>query len=145
MTLPSDRLVAETLAATRADVLESTRHVRSPKRSTRYRYTRNAIIAGGAIILLTGGALVVALERPDVIAITATCYEGPSLDSYGQVTQSTDVPFNPLANCANEYNVPDSELSVCTLPDGTAGVFPREGRPAEDFCATLGLAVWDSD
>ena len=145
MTLPTDLLVAETLAATRTSVLDATHHVRSPKRSTRFRYTRNAIIAGGAIVLLTGGALVAALASPEAVAGTAVCFDGPSLDSYGVTTFSGDVPFNPLANCANEYNVADSELSICTLPDGTAGVFPREGRPAEDFCAALGLADWDSD
>ena len=138
-------MVAEALASTRVDVLEAMLHVRSPKRSTRYRYTRNAIIAGGAVILLTGGALAVALAPPEVIAVSASCYSEPSLDSFVQVNSWVDTPFDPIAACGLEYNVPDSELSVCTLPNGTAGVFPREGRPAEDFCAALGLADWGSD
>jgi hypothetical protein len=145
MTLPSALQVAETLAATRVNVLDATHRVRSPKRSTRYRYTRNGIIAGSAILLLTAGAVVIALAPADIRSSAATCFSGPSLDSHSLEVQSADVPFDPLANCGNEYDVEESELTVCTLPDGTAGVFPREGRPDQDFCAALGLAVWDSD
>jgi hypothetical protein len=145
MSLPTDLQVTQTLALTRASVLEATQRVRSPKRSTRYRYTRNAIIAGSAIVALTAGALAVAQQRPDAIGQNAYCFEHPALDSPSVVIGSVDSPMNPLVNCSTEYNVPDSELSVCTLPDGIAAVFPREGRPAEGFCAALGLADWDSD
>lgn len=144
MSLPTDQLVADALAATRVSVLDATRHVRSPKRSTRYRYTRNGIIVGGAVLLLTAGALAVALERPDVIASTVTCYEHASLDSYPQGMNTPDRPLDPIALCGDQYPL-GTPISVCTLPDGTAGVFPREGRPADDFCDTLGLADWDSD
>ncbi|CAN5464423.1 hypothetical protein BH09ACT4_BH09ACT4_03240 [soil metagenome] len=144
MSLPTDPQVDASLAATRARVLEATHHVRSPKRSTRYRYTRNAIIAAGTVVVLTGGVLAVALAPRDIIVTTATCFDHASVDAHSQLVQSDDEPFNPLANCASEY--PDnSRLSVCTLPDGTAGVFPREGRPGSDFCEALGLADWDSD
>ena len=44
-TLPSDLDVARQLVAVRAAVIEATHHVRSPKRSTRYRTTRKLIIA----------------------------------------------------------------------------------------------------
>ena len=144
MSLPTDQLVADTLAATRVSVLDATRHVRSPKRSTRYRYTRNGIIIGGAVLLLTAGALAVALERPDVIEGSVTCYEHASLDSYPQGISTPDRPLDPIALCTDQYS-PGTPISVCTLPNGTAGVFPREGRPADDFCDTLGLADWDSD
>jgi hypothetical protein len=143
-TLPSDELVARSLAETRASVLEATHRVRSPKRSTRFRYTRNAIIAGGAVILLTAGALAVALENRDVIASAVTCYRHASLDSYPQGISTPDRPLDPIALCSDQYPT-GTPIAVCTLPNGTAGVFPREGRPADDFCETLGLADWDSD
>jgi hypothetical protein len=144
MSLPTDQLVADALAVTRVSVLDATRHVRSPKRSTRYRYTRNGIIIGGTVLLLTAGALVVAMERPDVIAGNVVCYEHASLDSYPQGIGTPDRPLDPVALCADQYP-PETPVSVCTLPNGIAGVFPREGRPANDFCETLGLADWDSD
>lgn len=144
MSLPTDLQVRESLAVTRVSVIEATHRVRSPKRSTRYRYTRNGIIAGGAILLLTAGAIVATLEPQDIIDTSVTCYQHPSLNSFGQGIQSADVPFDPLGLCSREY--PNgTDLTVCTLADGTAGVFPREGRPAEDFCAALGLADWGSD
>jgi hypothetical protein len=164
-TLPSDLDVARQLVAVRASVIEATHHVRSPKRSTRYRTTRNLIIAGAAIAALTAGAIVVIQYDQLTRATVVGCYPEPSLESQPILVSkepgSSATPFelcelmwrNDLFDPANN-NDPDPNdgtspvpaLVACTGRDGLAAVFPLpDGGSDKDFCETLGLAVWDSD
>ena len=162
-TLPSDLDVARQLMSVRTAVLEATHRVRSPKRSTRYRVTRNLILAGAAIAALTGGAIVALQNTPDVIAGTVECYHTASLDqepiSLGGEPGTSDeaielcsfVWSNDLWS-GDDYDSeggdhPVPPLAACTGPEGIAAVFPREGSTAseEDFCEALGLADWGSD
>jgi len=165
ITLPTDLEIEQNLVPVRLAVLEATRTVRSPRRSTRYRTTRNVLIAAVAIAALTAGAIAVTRSFQDTIDNSFSCYQHASLDSHVQPVagagDSTDDPGDPLELCAQVWHdgffepggpppagegdsdVP--ELIACTLPDGTAGVFPREGHPAQGFCGALGLAEWDSD
>lgn len=160
MTLPTDLEIQQHLVPVRASVLHSTTTVRSPRRSTRYRVTRNVLIAAVAVAALTAGALAVSKALQSNIDHSATCFQHASLDSHQQMIagsgSTTDEGLDPIAGCQQAWldhlldpsgpnTVDPPELIVCTLPDSTAGVFPREGRPAEDFCETLGLADWDSD
>jgi hypothetical protein len=166
-TLPSDLDVAQQLKSVRAAVIETTHHVRSPKRSTRYRVTRNLIIATAAIAVLTAGAIVALQAPPDVIAGSVSCYHTASLGEEPQLVMGEPgLSDDAVALCAwwwsndgwndqgnpelwdpvlGDYPVPP--LVACTLPDGIAGVFPREGSTASDtdFCEALGLADWSSD
>ena len=156
--VPTDDDVARLLAETRVAVLDATHHVRSPKRSTRYRVTRNVIIASVAVAALTAGAIAVALESDDVRGSNMVCYEEADLDSRHVYGGTSLEMFDPIAMCGavwasngfddtngpdNTYPVPD--LIVCTMPNGLAGVFPVGDARPEDFCAALGLADWDSD
>jgi hypothetical protein len=164
--LPTDDQVRAELATVRVAVLEATTHVRSPRRSTRYRTIRAVIIAGTAAALLTAGAIAVARASQEHIASYATCFEHPSLDSRQHVFISNEGDLDPAELCGivwrndswtsvsngdpddpNDGTAAVPPLVTCTLADGAAGVFPREGAttPDTDFCATLGLADWDSD
>jgi hypothetical protein len=166
-TLPSDLDVARQLMSVRAAVIDATHHVRSPKRSTRYRTTRNLIIAGAAIAALTAGAIIVLQAPPDIIEGSVSCFQNASLDEEPQVLLGEPgLSEDPVGLCTwwwsndgwndegnpelwdpvrGDYPVPP--LVACTLPDGTAGVLPREESTAsaEDFCGALGLADWGPD
>jgi hypothetical protein len=163
-TLPSDVDVARQLVSVRASVIEATRHVRSPKRSTRYRTTRNLIIAGAAIAALTAGAIIVLQEQAGIVDAYAKCYPTASLDSEPQwVIGEHGDSEDPVQLCsffwtndfwpgsteqpATDGDLPVPPLVACTSPDGIVAVFPREGSEEsdEDFCGALGLADWDSD
>ncbi len=163
--LPSDSDVARQLAAVRTNVMQATRDVRSPKHSTRYRTTRNLIIAGAAVAALTAGTIVVIqydrLTRSTVVA----CYPESSLDSQPVLVSkepgSDPTPVelcgliwrNDIFDPANNNDPDPSDgtspfppLVTCTGRDGLAAVFPlRGGESDEGFCETLGLADWDSD
>ena len=167
-TLPTDLDVARQLMSVRAAVIEATHHVRSPKRSTRYRVTRNLIIAAAAIAALTAGAIVALQAPPDIIEGSVACFRTASLDdgepyyilgepglsdeaveicswwwsNDGWSNEENPELWDPIRG---DYPVPP--LVACTLSDGSAGVFPREGSTASDtdFCGALGLADWDSD
>jgi len=164
--LPSDLDVARQLTSVRAAVIEATHHVRSPKRSRRYRVTRNLIIASAAIAALTAGAIIAFQEPPEIVSGTVVCYRTASLAEEGQyLGGDAGASDDPVELCAwwwsndgwsggdtslydpegGPYPVPP--LVACARPDGIAGVFPREGSTASDtdFCGTLGLADWDSD
>ena len=164
--LPSDAQVRAELADVRARVLEATTHVRSPRRSTRYRTIRTVIIAGTIAALLTAGAIVVARASQQHIASYATCFEHAALDSRQHAFINNEGGLDPIELCGivwrndswtsvsngdpddpNDGTAPVPPLVVCELADGSAGVFPLEGSTAsdEDFCEALGLAVWDSD
>ncbi|HWM32897.1 MAG TPA: hypothetical protein VNR36_01525 [Pseudolysinimonas sp.] len=156
--LPSDAEVARRLADVRVAVLEATAQVRSPKRSTRYRVTRNLIIAGVAVAALTAGAVVIALETQDVRSTNVICFEEAGVESR-QVAGGTSADmFDPIEMCSaiwavdgfadpdgQDYTHPVPDLVACTMPNGIAGVFPLGDARPEDFCAALGLADWDSD
>lgn len=167
-TLPSDLDVARQLMSVRDSVIDATHHVRSPKRSTRYRVTRNLIIASAAIAALTAGAIVALQAPPDIIEGSVACYRTPSLGDgepmyiLGEPGVSEDAvelcswwwsndgwndEGNPELWDPIRGDFPVPPLVACTMADGTAGVFPWEGAAAseEDFCETLGLADWDSD
>jgi hypothetical protein len=161
-TLPGDLDVARQLAEVRASVIEATHHVRSPKRSTRYRTTRNLIIAAAAIAVLTAGAIVVIQYSQETIDTTVQCYPEPSIDSepigvVGVAGQTRDDwrdlcgvlwrndLFDPANNNdpdPNDGTSPVPNLVACTGRDGLAWVFPSDD---EGFCETLGLADWRSD
>jgi hypothetical protein len=161
-TLPSDLDVARQLVSVRTSVMEATRRVRSPKRSTRYRTARNLIIAGVAIAALTAGAIVALQASDDVVEGHVTCYRTASLDQEPQTLGGTEGE-DPVEICAwfwsndmwsgtetydpegGDYPVPP--LVACTGPDGIVAVFPNEDGDIsdEDFCGALGLADWDSD
>lgn len=170
-TLPTDAEVERLLAEARAVVMEATARIHSPRRSTRYRTTRNLIFAAAAAIALTGGTIAVVQATQSYIDSTVICYEEASLDSLELPAQSSvdgqSVAIDPIEACAAVWRsgafqdvhdgvvVPDPDavdlpvpaLVACTLPNGASAVFPREDDPssASDFCAALGLAVWDSD
>jgi hypothetical protein len=157
--LPADDQVALLLAETRVAVLDATRRVRSPKRSTRYRVTRNIVIASVAAIALTAGAIAVARAVQEQIDTNVVCYETADLDSTAIWGGTNPEMFDPVAMCetawatdsfddpqgGEDMSHPVPELIVCTRPDGVAGVFPLGDARSEDFCAALGLADWDSD
>jgi hypothetical protein len=156
--LPTDDQVAQRLADTRVAVMEATRHVHSPKRSTRYRVTRNALIAGVAIAALSAGAIAIVRAAQETIDSMVVCYEGASLDSTEVSVQSNPDEFDPVGMCqtvwagdiftdteSEDFTHPVPELAPCTLPDERVGVFPLGDARPEDFCAALGLADWDSD
>jgi hypothetical protein len=166
-TLPSDLDVARQLMSVRSAVIDATHHVRSPKRSTRYRTTRNLIIAAAAIAALTAGAIIVLQDPPDIIETHVTCYHTASLSEEPQyLAGDPGSPDDAVKLCAwwwsnngwfdegnpelwdpvrGDYPVPP--LVACTSPTGTVAVFPNEGEPMSDtdFCGALGLADWDSD
>lgn len=161
--LPDDLEVARRVADARVAVLEATRHVRSPRRSSRYRTTRNLIIAGAAVAVLTAGTIVVVQATQQTIDSTVYCYGQVGLEPEpipGQGVGPGGGPIDPIEACtlpwaydwftdpqSEDDSHPVPELVACTLPDGTAAVFPREDGPPDDtdFCAALGLADWDSD
>lgn len=170
-TLPTDEEIERELAAIRVSLLVATRHVRSPRHSTRYRTTRAIIIASAAAALLTAGAIVVAQVSQQQKDHYATCFEEVSLDSQQAVfilddPSNPDFVIDPIEACGvvwrndswtvvsngdpndpNDGTAPIPPLVACTLPDGQAAVFPREGNTASgtDFCEALGLADWGSD
>jgi hypothetical protein len=141
--------------------------VRSPKRSTRFRVTRNLIIASAAVAALTAGAIVVALESNDIRGSNAACYPTASLDGtpYNVLGEPGAALADPTVLCEvvwannlwdestnddpdpSDGTFPVPPLTACTGADGIAAVFPLEGSAAseEDFCETLGLADWSSD
>jgi hypothetical protein len=172
MSLPTLEEVQRDLVDVRAEVLEQILHVRSARRSTRFRTIRGLVVAGAAAILLSAGAIAVLQASQQTIHSWATCYHGATLDSQTKHilalsdTLNPDANLDPIEACAHVWqndswgpvsngdpDDPDDgnarvpPLVVCTLPDGTAGVFPREGSTAspEDFCGALGLADWGSD
>jgi hypothetical protein len=165
--LPTDLEVERSLASVRIAVLEATRTVRSPRRSTRYRTTRTVLIAAAVIVALTGGAIVVAQVTQELRERSVTCFDGPTLQARQLTVQGVGDeaggPIDPLEACAiiwrddswsgvdltdqtpgdGTATVPD--LVACELPDGSAAVLPRDGAAVEDFCEALGLADWGSD
>jgi hypothetical protein len=158
--LPSDLEVERRVAEVRVAVLEATQHVRSPRRSTRYRITRNVIIATAAAALLTAGTIVAIRASQSDIETGVFCYPEPSLTGTPVVVQTgIGYTLDPIDGCteawslglfddpqSEEHGHPVPDLAACTLPDGMAGVFPRpQGSSGTDFCAALGLADWDSD
>ena len=164
-TLPSDLDVARQLTSVRAAVLEATHHVRSPKRSTRFRVTRNLIIAGAAIAALTAGAIVALQEKAEFIDSVANCYHTASLEQEPvQVIGDHGATLDPFSLCGviwredmwdessnledpNDGTLPVPPLVACTGRDGIVAVFPRGDSTAsdKDFCEALGLADWSSD
>jgi len=165
-TLPSDLDVARQLMSVRASVMEATHHVRSPKRSTRYRTTRNLIIAGAAVAALTAGAIIVIQADAGTVSSYGKCYHTASLDGEPPqwVISDPGASQDPVELCSifwtndlwegsnddpdpTDGNLPVPPLVACTSTDGIVAVFPREGSEAsdEDFCGALGLADWDSD
>jgi hypothetical protein len=172
MSLPTLEDVRLDLVSVRADVMEQIQHVRSPRRSTRYRTLRGLVVAGAAAILLAGAAIAVAQYDQQTIRSNATCFREASLGSQGvgivQVPDASnpDAVADPIQACAviwqndmwdssnngdpddpSDGTAPVPQLVACTLSDGVPGVFPREGSTAsdEDFCGALGLADWGSD
>lgn len=164
--LPTDEQVRAELASVRSAVLDATRHVRSPKHSTRYRTIRAIIIAGTAAALLTSGAIAVTRASQEEIDTYVTCFHSASLDSQTRGFIFTEGGLDPIELCGivwrndswtgvsngdpedpNDGTAPVPPLVACELANGASGVFPREESTAtnEDFCAALGLAVWDSD
>ena len=137
--------------------------MRSPKRSTRYRTTRNVIIAGGRSCRSPPAPSSLCRRLRDVIAATVTCYPTASLSEEPQyIGGEPDTSDEAIALCSwfwsndmwttEEYepqggDYPVPPLVACTGNDGIVAVFPREGSEASDtdFCATLGLADWGSD
>ncbi len=164
-TLPSDLDVARQLMSVRASVIDATHRVRSPKRSTRYRTTRNLIIAGAAIAALTAGAIIALQEKPEFVDSVAACYHTASLDQEPvYVAGDHGSTLEPFELCGviwredmwdessnledpNDGTLPVPPLVACEGRDGIVAVFPREGSEAsdEDFCGALGLADWGSD
>ena len=170
-TLPTDEAVERELAAIRVSLLEATHHVRSPRRSTRHRTIRAVIIAGTAAAILTAGAIVVAQVTQEQKDTYATCFEHADLGSRQSVfiifdPDDPDIVIDPIEACGvvwrndswtsvsngdpddpNDGAAEVPPLVACTLPDGQAAVFPREGSTASgtDFCGALGLADWGSD
>ena len=170
--LPSDEQVRAELATVRAEVLEATRRVHSPRLSSRSRTTIAVILAGAVAAALTAGTIAATRANEQRISSEVTCYEHASLDSRQQVIlsgspdESSADDFDPAETCGlmwrndlwsetsnndpddpNDGDAPVPPLAACVLMDGTAGVFPLEGSTAsaDDFCAALGLAEWDSD
>ena len=166
--LPSDAEVERQLSRVRADVIDATHHVRSPKRSRRFRVTRNLVIGGVAIAALTGGTIVVTSESAQVIDTYAYCYAAADLSSdRADITAQTadQLSDNPVAACGELWrvgrlgqqghidpndpnnNFPIPALVACVSGDGVAAVFPREDAETSDqgLCEALGLAAWDSD
>jgi hypothetical protein len=160
MNLPSDREVAEQLSRVRLDVLDATKHTRSPRHSTRYRVTRNVVVGGALIAALTGGSVYVATAPRGEIESVVKCYEAADLSSqsYAPVTGFDD----PIETCGaawrqgilgqggavdpNETDFPVPELVACEQRNGVAAVFPTEDTESDQgLCEALGLAVWDSD
>ncbi|MEO5921802.1 MAG: hypothetical protein ABIQ01_11740 [Pseudolysinimonas sp.] len=163
-TLPSDLDVARQLSFVRASVIEATQHVRSPKRSTRYRTTRNLIIAGAAIAALTGGGIIVFRAAQETIDTTVECYHEPTLDSVPVGVAGDPISVqDPLGLCGllwrndlfdpannndpdpNDGTLPVPPLVACVLDNGVTAVFPLEGASEEGFCEAIGLADWGSD
>ena len=162
--LPDEHEIASQLAHVRADVLAATHHVRSPKRSTRFRVTRNIVIGGVAVAALTGGTIIVANESIETINSYVYCYEAADLeaDRADAVFESAD---DPATICGEfwragrlgqegridpndpDNNFPVPDLVVCEGRDGVAAVFPRNDAESNDqgLCEALGLAAWDSD
>ena len=168
VTFPDDVEIERLLEPVRASVMHATQHVRSPRQSTRFRTTRNLLIAGAAAAILTAGSVVAYVEHQSVIDMTAYCYEHASLDAQmvtvQGITDAVSGTLDPVDACgaiwrsdgfnpANDESVPGEgdhpvpDLIVCTSFDGVAAVFPREGSTAgdTDFCKALGLADWGSD
>jgi hypothetical protein len=151
--LPDDLDIQRQLAHVRVAVMEATQHVRSPRRSTRFRTTRNLIIAGAAIAVLTAGTIVAVQASQQYIEGTVECYQHPALDARRIPVTGVDADggqLDPYAACElvwREENLPVTDPVACTLPTGAPAVFPREDGPPDDtdFCAALGLADWDSD
>ncbi|MCU1418332.1 MAG: hypothetical protein JWP32_2506 [Schumannella sp.] len=164
--LPDDIEVQRRLVPVRVAVMEATRHVRSPRRSTRFRTTRNLIIAGAAIAALSAGTIVAVQASQDYIEHSVQCFQHASVDSRWIGVQGVGAnggPLDPIDACdlvwrenAFSPDGPDEpgqgtgmvpDLVACTLPTGAPAGFPREdGPPGDtDFCAALGLAAWDSD
>ena len=170
--LPDDLQVARELSGVRERVMAATRTVRSPRRSTRYRTTRTVVIAAAIAAALTAGALIASQVSDEQQRTHVTCYQEASLQARYTVFIATPDGepegwvFDPIELCGiawrneswgntsnndpddpNDGDAPIPPLEACTSPDGQAAVFPREGSTAsaEDFCATLGLTVWDSD
>jgi len=171
-TLPTDEEVMRQLAEVRLRVMEATQTVRSPKRSTVFRRTRNLIVVGATGLALTAGGIFVSSTLVEREA-TAQCFAGASLNAptaqaldLGIVqddrTPAQPARFDPVAQCAHLWAIGEFEpgadpsksepiypvppLTACTLSNGVAAVFPnREEITAEKLCGTLGLAVWDPD
>jgi alkylation response protein AidB-like acyl-CoA dehydrogenase len=164
--LPDDLDIQRRLATVRVAVMEATEHVRSPRHSTRYRTTRNLIIAGAAIAALTAGTVIAVQATQDYIDQTVQCFEHASLDSRWAGVQGSgenNGPLDPIDACTliwhESHFSPDGadeagqgtgtvpDLVACTLSTGAPAGFPREDGPPDDtdFCAALGLADWDSD
>lgn len=158
--LPRDQEVAEQLSRVRLDVLSATHRVRSPRRSTRFRVTRNLAIGAVAIGALTAGTVAVATAPSQYLDTFSVCYEEADLSSqhFDVLEDHTD----PITACSaswrvgqlgqngsadpNDANFPVPELAACELRNGVAAVFPREDAESDQgLCEALGLAVWDSD
>ena len=170
--LPSDEQVRAELATVRAEVLEATRHVHSPRLSSRSRTTTAVILGAALAAALTAGTIAATRAQQEAIDTQVTCYEHASFDadhvlfshSGGDGKPADD--FDPADVCGhmwrndlwsgtsnndpddpNDGDAPVPPLAACVLMDGTAGVFPLEGSTAsvDDFCEALGLAEWGSD
>jgi hypothetical protein len=162
--LPDELEVEGRLARVRAEVLEATHHVRSPKRSTRFRVTRNIAIGGVAIAALSAGTIIVANESAETIDAFVYCYEVADLGG-DRADAILPAAADPALVCGefwrvgrlgqegridpndpnNDFPVPD--LVACEGRDGVAAVFPRNDAETNDqgLCEALGLAAWDSD
>lgn len=162
--LPDDLEIEHRLARVRTEVLEATHHVRSPKRSTRFRVTRNVVIGGLAVAALTGGTIIVANESAETIDAFVYCYEEADVAAE-RADAILPVADDPAMVCSefwragrlgqegridpndpdNDFPVPD--LVACEGRDGVAAVFPRNDADTNDqgLCEALGLAAWDSD
>lgn len=162
--LPDDHEVERRLARVRVEVLEATHRVRSPKRSTRFRVTRNLVIGGVGIAALTGGTIIAVTEPRETLDTFAYCYEDADLGAQRADAFWADAE-DPAEACGefwrvgrlgqegpidpndpdNDFPVPD--LVACEGRDGVAAVFPRNDAETSDqgLCEALGLAAWDSD
>lgn len=169
--LPSDDEIRRQLVDVRSRVLDATREVRSPRRSTRFRTTRNLVVAGVAGLAMTAGALYFAgtsqridhqincFGSADLGAEIIVMIYAPSADSPPLHGPKAD-PEIPIGMCGLAWSTgafePDADptnvepiypvppLTACTQTNGGVAVFPNRGDvAAERLCGTLGLAVWD--
>jgi len=119
--------------------------VASPCRSWRWR--RPGVVLGlsiGVAVAAAGGASAAVYLHFESVTNTSTafCYSVPSLAGHkGTAVTASGAPGSPaqvtdaLQTCTMLWHqVPN--LVVCTMPDGTAGVFPGDAST----CRQLGLS-----
>jgi hypothetical protein len=136
--------------ATFERIVHPDRHVSPIQTQRRRGYSRTAVAALLAAVLVGGTAVVFALtSSPTSDPLSVGCYAHLDLDANAAIISLADLGtgITPAAACASRWEgafgtSPPRAIVTCVVPGGGTGVFPNEeGMAPEDACRSIGAVL----